>query len=99
MATNYASAVRNGSMAAARLHLAARHAGKRMATHGGGVDVFAAGLAINLPLLLRPLKVLLGAYLPHPIPGVLVTTERPLSIQRFTAAHEVGHFSLHICRA
>jgi hypothetical protein len=29
---------------------------------------------------------LLGAYLPHPIPGVLVTTERPLSIQRFTEA-------------
>ena len=54
----------------------------------------AASFAIHLPLLLRPLKGLLGAYLPHPIPGVLVTTERPLSIQRFTAAHEVGHFRL-----
>ncbi len=93
MATNYASAVRNGSMAAARLHLQLGSR-EKMATHGGGVDVFAAGLAINLPLLLRPLKGLLGVYLPHPIPGVLVTTERPLSIQRFTAAHEVGHFRL-----
>jgi hypothetical protein len=93
MATNYAGAVRNGSMAAARLHvqLGTR---EKMAVQGGNVDVFDVSFAIGLPLLLRPLKGLLGAYLPHPIPGVLVTTERPLSIQRFTAAHEVGHFRL-----
>jgi Zn-dependent peptidase ImmA (M78 family) len=93
MATNYASAVRNGSMAAARLHLQLRTR-QKLAAHGGSVDVFDASLAIRLPLLLRPLKGLLGVYLPEPIPGVLVTTERPLSIQRFTAAHEVGHFRL-----
>jgi Zn-dependent peptidase ImmA (M78 family) len=93
MATNYASAVRSGSMAAARLHLQLGTK-EKMATHGGSIDVFDASFAIGLPLLLRPLKGLLGAYLPHPIPGVLVTTERPLSIQRFTAAHEVGHFRL-----
>jgi hypothetical protein len=71
MATNYASAVRNGSMAAARLHLqlATR---ERMQVEGGSVDVFGSSFAIHLPLLLRPLKGLLGAYLPHPIPGVLV---------------------------
>jgi Zn-dependent peptidase ImmA (M78 family) len=80
-------------MAAARLHLqlATR---ERMQVEGGSVDVFGSSFAIHLPLLLRPLKGLLGAYLPHPIPGVLVTTERPLSIQRLTAAHEVGHFRL-----
>jgi Zn-dependent peptidase ImmA (M78 family) len=93
MATNYASAVRNGSMAAARLHLQLRTK-EKISKEGGSIDVFGASCAINLPLLLRPLKGLLGAYLPHPIPGVLVTTERPLSIQRFTAAHEVGHFQL-----
>jgi Zn-dependent peptidase ImmA (M78 family) len=93
MATKYASAVRNGSMAAARLHL--RLGTKEMMRErGGSVDVFGASLAINLPLLLRPLKGLLGAYLHEPIPGVLVTTERPLSIQRFTAAHELGHYCL-----
>ena len=38
---------------------------------------------------------LLGAYISEPISGVLVTTAgRPLSIQRFTAAHELGHFRL-----
>jgi hypothetical protein len=93
MATNYVSAVRNGSMAAARLHLQLGTK-ERVTRKGGSIDVFDATVALNLPLLLRPLKGLLGAYLPHPIPGVLVTTQRPLSIQRFTAAHEVGHFRL-----
>jgi Zn-dependent peptidase ImmA (M78 family) len=93
MATNYASAVRNGSMAASRLHIQLGIQ-ERMREHGGSIDVFAATLELNLPLILRPLDGLLGAYTPEPISGVLVTTERPLSIQRFTAAHELGHFRL-----
>jgi hypothetical protein len=80
-------------MAAARLHLQLGTK-EKMQGHGGSVDVFDASFAISLPLLLRPLKGLLGAYLPEPTPGVLVTTERPLSIQRFTAAHELGHYRL-----
>lgn len=93
MAATYAEAVRNGAMEAARLHvqLDTRNS---MVQVGGGVDVFGSSVAVGLPLLLRPLKGLLGAYLPEPIPGVLVTTQRPLSIQRFTAAHELGHFRL-----
>ncbi len=91
MTSDYDSAVRAGAMAAGRLH-------RRLDTqaligrHGGNVDVFGAIHALDLPLLLRPLKGLLGAYLSSPAPGVLVTTERPMSIQRFTAAHELGHF-------
>lgn len=91
MARDYDSAVRAGAMAAGRLH-------RRLETqaligqHGGNVDVFGAIHALDLPLLLRPLKGLLGAYLSSPAPGVLVTTERPMNIQRFTAAHELGHF-------
>ena len=79
-------------MQAARLH---RELGiqRSMQAEGGSIDVFFdAMLRVNLPLLLRPLNGLLGAYLQDPIPGVLVTTQRPLSIQRFTAAHELGHF-------
>jgi Zn-dependent peptidase ImmA (M78 family) len=93
MVTRYVSALRRGTMAAARLH---QKLGIRadMKLEGGGVDVFGAILALDLPLVFRPLKGLLGAYIPEPIPGVLVTTERPLSIQRFTAAHELGHFRL-----
>jgi Zn-dependent peptidase ImmA (M78 family) len=93
MADSYAEAVRNGTMAAARLHV---QSGTRAALQGigGNIDVFRAAVSEKLPLLLRPLKGLLGAYLPDPIPGVLVTTQRPLSIQRFTAAHELGHFKM-----
>jgi Zn-dependent peptidase ImmA (M78 family) len=61
---------------------------------GGNVDVFGAIQAIELPLLLRKLDGLLGVYLDVPTPGVLVTTERQMSIQRFTAAHELGHHEL-----
>jgi len=94
VATTYAGAVRAGTMAAARLH---RTFGLRkdIETRGGNVDVFRAIHALGLPLLLRPLQGLLGAYLSEPGPGVLVTTQRPMSIQRFTAAHELGHFSMH----
>jgi len=92
-AEDYPSAVRAGTMAAARLHqqLGLR---QQIQSRGGSVDVFAAIQTLDLPLLLRPLQGLLGAYLSDPGPGVLVTTHRPLSIQRFTAAHELGHFSL-----
>jgi Zn-dependent peptidase ImmA (M78 family) len=93
MAETYAGAVRNGSMAATRLH-EALGTRDQMQRHGGSVDVFDASLQLNVPLLLRPLNGLLGAYLPIPRPGILVTTERPLSIQRFTAAHELGHYRL-----
>lgn len=95
MATiGHTAAVRKGTMAAARLHqrLGWR---KGIEAHGGNVDVFGAIYSINLPLLLRPLQGLLGAYLSEPAPGVLVTTQRPMSVQRFTAAHELGHYSMH----
>jgi Zn-dependent peptidase ImmA (M78 family) len=94
MATDYANAVRNGAMAGARLHVQLGSQNK-MQERGGSVDVFEATLGLKLPLLLRPLKGLLGAYVLAPTPGVLVTTERPLNIQRFTAAHELGHFRLN----
>lgn len=92
-ATDYAGAVRAGTMAATRLHqrLDLR---QRIEERGGNVDVFGAIQTIDLPLLLRPLQGLLGAYSSEPRPGVLVTTRRPMSIQRFTAAHELGHFEM-----
>jgi len=93
MASTYASAVRAGTMAGARLHKQL-DLQKKIELRGGNVDVFSTIQAVDLPLLLRPLQGLLGAYLNDPTPGVLVTTQRPMSIQRFTAAHELGHFTL-----
>jgi Zn-dependent peptidase ImmA (M78 family)/predicted secreted protein len=80
-------------MAAARLHddLNTQAA---LAEIGGNVDVFEAFLRVDLPHLLRPLNGLLGVYLKDPTPGALITTKRPLSVQRFTAAHELGHHIL-----
>ncbi len=93
MAGNYASAVRNGTMAAARLHQQL-NSQEIVELAGGGIDVFSVIHALNLPLLLRPLQGLLGVYLTEPHSGILITTERPMSIQRFTASHELGHFFL-----
>ena len=80
-------------MAAARLHkrLDLRN---QIEARGGVVDVFRVIQTLDIPLLLRPLQGLLGAYLSEPGRGVLVTTRRPMSIQRFTASHELGHFLL-----
>jgi Zn-dependent peptidase ImmA (M78 family) len=62
---------------------------------GGGIDVFGIINQLSVPLIFRPLKGLLGAFLPKPSPGIMVTTERGLSVQRFTGAHELGHYVLH----
>ncbi|RYY28721.1 MAG: ImmA/IrrE family metallo-endopeptidase [Sphingomonadales bacterium] len=94
MAATYAEAVRGGAMEAGRLH---RRLGTQQSLSGaaGSVDVFSAIAELGVPLILKPLKNLLGAFLNEPVPGILVTTERPMSIQRFTAAHELGHFGLN----
>jgi len=57
----------------------------------GRIDVFGMLVSRNIPVMFRPLKGLLGAYIDDPDRGVIVTTQRPLPVQRFTAAHELGH--------
>lgn len=93
MATSTSEAIRNGVAKAARLHeqLGSQTA---MVAQLGSIDVFETISRLDIPLLLRPLDGLLGAYLREPAHGILVTTQRPLSIQRFTAAHELGHYYL-----
>jgi Zn-dependent peptidase ImmA (M78 family) len=91
--TEYATAVRRATMAAARLHHNLESEA-RVQREGGNIDVFDVVSRLHIPLLLRPLQGLLGVFLNEPTPGILVTTERPLSVQRFTGAHELGHFQL-----
>lgn len=91
MSSSYPEAVREGAAAAARLHKRLETK-ERNAGANGSVDVHSIALDLGVSLLFRPLKGLLGAFLPFPAPGILVTTERPLRIQRFTTAHEVGHY-------
>lgn len=93
MASSISEAIRNGVAKAARLHeqLGSQTA---MVAQLGSIDVFETISQLDIALLLRPLNGLLGAYLREPSPGILITTQRQLSIQRFTAAHELGHFYL-----
>ncbi len=87
------AAILKATMEATRVHtkLGVR---ERWDRQGGRIDVFGAIDAYGLPLLFRPMDELLGAFLRDPIPGVIVSTQRPLSVRRYTAAHELGHFVL-----
>jgi len=58
------------------------------------VDVFGICEDLGLWLAFLPLDNLLGAFIPEGVGGVLVTTQRPIPIQRYTAAHEIGHWRL-----
>jgi Zn-dependent peptidase ImmA (M78 family)/predicted secreted protein len=62
----------------------------------GPVDIFGLIHELGVSLLFKPLDGLLGACLRMPDvgAGILVTTRRSLHMQRFTAAHELGHFVL-----
>ena len=86
-------AILEGARAAAMLH---RQFDLRriVEAQASNVDVFGAIVKERIPLMFRPLEGLLGAFLPGPVPGIIVTTQRPLSVQRFTGAHELGHASM-----
>jgi Zn-dependent peptidase ImmA (M78 family) len=87
-------AVLSGTNEANRLHT---HLESETAINSrrGSVDVFGAILKSKAMLVFRPLEGLLGACLSEPARGVIISTQRPLSVQRFTGAHELGHVVMH----
>lgn len=62
---------------------------------GTRIDVYRLAHDLGIPVLFRPLEGLLGAYVKNPAPGILLTTQRPDSVQRLTCAHELGHHLLN----
>lgn len=58
-----------------------------------GIDVFGIIGKLGIELIFRPLDAQ-GFCIREPVAGVLITTNRPLSVQRFTAAHELGHLMM-----
>jgi Zn-dependent peptidase ImmA (M78 family)/predicted secreted protein len=78
---------------AERLHLS-QNSEETVGTVGGGVDIFGTINNLSIPLVFRPLDRLLGVFVPRPNPGIMVTTARGLAVQRFTGAHELGHYVL-----
>lgn len=93
MIGDYASAIRKAALEATRLQ---RDLGiqAKVVRDFGRVDVYDTIARLRVPLMFTRLDGLLGAYYREPTPGVLVTTQRPLNQQRFTAAHELGHHYL-----
>lgn len=89
-------AILKGAKCAAEAHLTL--GSRAQISHGiARIDVFSALAASGAELMFRPLDGLLGAYIGPPvvdIHGVIVSTKRELHIQRFTAAHELGHLLL-----
>lgn len=86
-------AILEGVQSATRLHQTL-HSRQSLVT-GGSVDVFGALLKVGAALVFRPLDGLLGFCIKGPVdPGVVISTQRPLRIQRFTGAHELGHVAL-----
>ena len=58
-------------------------------------DVIGAVLDRGIPLLFQPLDKLWGAFINSGAEkGIVVTSRLPLSVQRFTLAHELGHLLL-----
>ena len=91
---NRREAILSGALAATRLHRQS-HTEEELTLTRAPVDVFGALLKKDAAVLFRPLDGLLGACLSSPARGVIISTQRPLSVQRFTGAHELGHIVLH----
>lgn len=85
-------AILRGMRVAEKVH---RDLGSRSAEGNGRVDVFRTIVRSGAALMFQPLDPLLGAFAKeNGVAGILITTRRPLGMQRFTAAHELGHLVL-----
>jgi hypothetical protein len=92
---NYREAILTGVKAASALHKTLDTRSPVEIKQRGNIDVFGSILNLNKSLLFRPLDGLLGACVNGA--GVIISTNRPLSVQRFTGAHELGHvFMEHV---
>ncbi|WP_426246562.1 ImmA/IrrE family metallo-endopeptidase [Nocardioides sp. LHG3406-4] len=58
------------------------------------IDVLALIEQLGLELVFNNLKTILGALVPHGDGGIMLSTQRGAAVQRYTAAHEIGHWIL-----
>jgi Zn-dependent peptidase ImmA (M78 family) len=88
------AAILSAAQEADRLHL--EYDTRSRAEAGEGrIDVFDMLVRKDIPTMFQKLDKLLGAFLDEDgSKGVIVTTQRRLPVQRYTAAHELGHAML-----
>src|SRR4051794_404705 len=88
------AAILNAAQEADRLHLEYDTRARDDAGEGR-IDVFGMLVQKDIPTMFQKLDKLLGAFLDEGgSKGVIVTTQRQLPVQRYTAAHELGHVML-----
>jgi Zn-dependent peptidase ImmA (M78 family) len=88
------AAILNAAQQADRLHLEFDTRARAEAGEGR-IDVFDMLVQKDIPTMFQKLDKLLGAFLDEDgSKGVIVTTQRQLPVQRYTAAHELGHAML-----
>lgn len=87
------NAILRGMRAAVKLH---RDLGSKEAMGSAvRVDIYHAIVKSGALLMFKPLDPLLGAFMREGgAKGVIITSRRPIGVQRFTASHELGHLIL-----
>lgn len=93
MSKDYRNACNKGVLAAAHLHKELSLQSK-VSEKGSNIRIFEIINNLKIPMIFQPVNGILGVFIKSPNLGMLVASNTPKAVQRFTAAHELGHYLL-----